>query len=105
MRLLLEAAPALGLLRRAPHHPPPDVLVPGGELQLLQQLGLIETWIKGAVSKASNCDTLSKVTNSHKRGEEASRNFYQIDGIFYILVFALLMSLAGNSKLLRLLKT
>ena len=27
----------LGLLRGAPHHPPPDVLVPGGELQLLQQ--------------------------------------------------------------------
>ena len=70
------------------------------KLQLLQQLGLIETWIKGAVSKASNCDTLSKVTNSHKRGEEASRNLYQIDGIFYILIFALLTSLAGKSKLL-----
>ena len=33
----------LGLLRRAPHHPPPDVFVPGGELQLLQQTASVLT--------------------------------------------------------------
>ena len=65
------------------------------KLQLLQQLGLIETWIKDAVANASNCDTLSQVVNSHKRDAEASLNLDQIDSIFFVLICGLLMSIAG----------
>ena len=68
------------------------------KLQLLQQLGLIENWIKDAVANASNCDTLSQVVNSHKRDDEASLNLHQIDSIFFALMCGLLLSIAGNCQ-------
>lgn len=70
------------------------------KLQLLQQLGLIETWIRDAVSNASNCGTLSQVVNSHKLNEEASLILDQIDTIFFALIAGLLMSIAGKCFIL-----
>ena len=61
------------------------------EIHSLHEIGLIEKWIKDLVANSSNCDTVTKIVDSHGKALQ-SFSMEQMQSFFYIIFGGLALS-------------